>query len=191
MRPQTRNAIAWLAAAAILCGCGAKQPNGAAAPGPPVKHAANPALALSRSMVSAVAASKPAAVPVQVRFGLHSRPSVGEPLDVALVLLPTSAGLDRITGKITTEDDLALVEGGDIAAADRPAEGVPIERAFKVLPQRDGIFTLKAVVTVDSGADKTSESFSMPLIVGEGVGPPPPASAPAAATTHSAAAAKQ
>jgi hypothetical protein len=199
MHLHTRNVIAWLAAAVILCGCGAKQDGGAAAPGPVVKRPANPAQALSRNMVSALPASKPAVVPVQVRFALHSRPSAGQPLDVALALLPTSAAIDRIATKIVTDDDLALVEGAELASADRPALGVPIERAIKVLPRRDGIFTLKAVVTVDSGADTSSETFSMPLIVGEGVGQPPPAAPPTApaappptaATTQRAAAAKQ
>lgn len=139
---------------------------------------------LSRSMVSALAANKPAAVPVQVRFALHARPAVSEPLDIGLVLLPTSAAIDRISGSVVADDGLQLVEGAQIAATDRPAEGVPIEHSVKVLPQRDGIYTFKAVITVDSGGQTSTESFAMPLIVGAGMGDTPPASA---AGGHSAA----
>ena len=142
-------------------------------------------------MVSAVAASKPSAVPVQVRFALHSRPSAGQPLDVQLVLVPTSGAIDRIAGKIVTDDDLDFVDGAEIAATEHPAEGVPIDHPLRVLPRHDGVFTLNVVVTVVSGSNTANESFSMPLIVGEGIGKPPPAATPVTTTTHSAAAVTQ
>lgn len=173
MHPLTRIAVAWLAAAATLCGCGSKQPATTAAPAATVHRPANAAQALARSMVSAVPASKPAAVPVQVRFALRSRPVVAQPLDIGLVLVPTSA-VDRISGKVVTDDGLELVEGGEIAAADRPAEGVPIEHNVKVLPRRDGVFTFNAVLTVDSGTHTSTETFSMPVIVGAAVAENPP-----------------
>jgi hypothetical protein len=177
-------AVVWLAAAAVLSGCGSKQPTGGAAPTSTAKRGPSPAQTLSRTMVGAVAANKPAAVPVQVRFALHTRPAVSQPLDIGLALLPTSAGIDRISGQIVADDSLELVDGAQISATDRPAEGVPIEHTVKVLPRRDGIYTFNAVITVDSGNQSATESFSMPVIVGEGVGVKPPA---APARSHSAA----
>jgi len=140
-------------------------------------------------MVSAVVANKSAAVPVQVKFSLGTRPAAAEPLDVGLVVLPTAATIDRISGKIVTDDGLDIVGGGEIAATDHPAAGVPLEHAVKLLPRRDGVFTFNAVITVDSGANTSTETFSMPLIVGAGVSAAPPAPTPGghsaqAASTH-------
>jgi hypothetical protein len=152
----------------MLGGCGSKEKTGAPAATLAVHKAANPSASLSRRMVSAVAANKPPAVPVQVRFELRERPIVAQPLDIDLVIVPMSAAIDRVSGKVVTEDGLDLVEGGEIAATERPAEGVPLEHTVKVLPQRDGIFTFRAVVTVDSGGQTSTETFSMPVIAGAG-----------------------
>jgi hypothetical protein len=168
MRQSTRIAAAALSAAVILWGCGSKQAATPATAAAATHRLPSAAQTLSRSMVSAVPASKPAAVPVQVRFALRARPAAAEPVDIGLVLLPTAA-VDRISGKIVTDDGLQLVEGGEIAVADRPAEGVPIEHSVKLLPRRDGIFTFNAVLTVDSGARTSTETFSMPVIVAAGV----------------------
>jgi hypothetical protein len=187
MHKLTRIAASWVAAATvILSGCGSNEPAGKAAPAPKAQRAASAVHTLSPNMVSALAANKPAAVPVQVKFALRARPAVSEPLDIGLVLLPTSAAIERLSGQVVTEDGLQLVEGAQIASTERPAEGVPIEHSVKVLPQHDGIYTFKAVITVDSGGQTSSESFSMPLIVGAGMGDTAPAPA---AGGHSAAAA--
>jgi hypothetical protein len=189
MRKLSLTALVWMLAAAIG-GCGSKEPTGAA---PSTTHRTqqpvSPAQRLSRTMVSAVVANKSAAVPVQVKFSLGARPTAAEPLDVGLVLLPTAATIDRITGKIVTDDGLDVVGGAEITATDHPAEGVPLEHAVKLLPRRDGVFTFNAVITVDSGADTSTETFSMPLIVGAGITAPPAAPTPGgqsaqAASTH-------
>lgn len=187
MRKLTLTALLWLVAAAIG-GCGSKEPTGAATSAHRAPRPASPAQRLSRTMVSAVVANKSAAVPVQVKFSLGSRPTAAEPLDVGLVVLPTAATIDRISGKIVTDDGLDIVGGADITATDHPAEGVPLEHAVKLLPRRDGVFTFNAVITVDSGADTSTETFSMPLIVGAGISaaPPAPASAAGARSTQAA-----
>jgi hypothetical protein len=186
MHKLTPSAVSWLAATVVLSGCGSNEPPGKAARVAASQRPPSATQTLSRTMVGALAASKPAAVPVQVRFALRARPAVSEPLDIGLVLLPTSAAIERISGKVVTDDGVQLVEGAQIAATERPAEGVPIEHSVKVLPQRDGIYTFKAVITVDSGGQTSTESFSMPLIVGAGMGDTAPAPA---AGSHSGAAA--
>jgi hypothetical protein len=167
----SRNPAVWLLAAGILCGCGSGQPPAAtasritAARKPP----ARPVDTLAVRMVSAVAASKSSAVPVQVRFELRGRPGVAQPLDIDLVIVPTSASIDRVSGKVVTDDGLELIDGAQIPATDRPAQGVPIAHTIRVLPKRDGIFTFSAVVTVDSAGQSTTETYSMPLIAGAGL----------------------
>jgi hypothetical protein len=173
-----------LAAAAILAACGSHSPGDGPGSAPAAKTVAkkpaNPLDELSRNMVSAVAATKPSMVPVQVKFELRGRPDVGQPVDIDLAIVPMSASVDRVSGKVEAEDGLELVEGGDIAASDRPTERVPIRHAVKVLPRREGIFTVRASLTVSASGVASTESYSMPLIAGNpGESPQAPA-APAA-----------
>ena len=162
-----RNLAMSLAAAALITGCGSRSGGTATTEAPAKKitrKAGNPADELSRTMVSAVAANKPSTLPVQVKFELRARPDIGQPVDVDLAIVPLSASVDRVAGKVEGEDGLELLEGGQIEPTDRPAEGVPIRHPVKVLPKREGIFTVHAVLTVDSGGQSSTESYSVPVI---------------------------
>jgi hypothetical protein len=186
-----RNLALALAAAALLGGCGSHSPGGGAASQTLAKTAAKKSVnstdELARSMVSAVASNKPSTLPVQVKFELRDRPDVGQPVEVDLAIVPMSASVDRLSGKVEGEDGLELVEGGEIAAADRPAEGVPIRHLVKVLPKREGIYTVRAVLTVDAAGVSSTEAYSMPVIAGltpaDRSGQPPVAAPTASAAT--------
>jgi hypothetical protein len=185
-RSPARALLLMLAAAALVSGCGSHASgDGAAAQSATRKGgktAVNPSDAISSNMVSAVASNKPSTVPVQVKFELRDRPDIGQPVTLDLAIVPMSASVDRVSGKVEGEDGLELIEGGEIAASDRPAEGVPIRHSVKVLPKRAGIFTLRAALTVDSSGVSSSESYSIPLIADTAAPEQPgkPAPAPAA-----------
>jgi hypothetical protein len=194
-----RSLVLSIAAAVLIAGCGSQSSGGSAAGQAPIKavtrKAANPADELSRTMVSAVAANKPSTLPVQVKFELRDRPDVGQPVDVDLAIVPMSASVDRLSGKVEGEDGLELLDGAQIAATDRPAEGVPIRHAVKVVARREGIFTIHAVVTVDASGQTSTETYSMPVIAGGGApdlpaksAAGPPATAAVAAAPRAAAA---
>jgi hypothetical protein len=190
VRGVCRNIAPALAAAALLGGCGSKSSGPAAST--PAKAAAaksvKPSDELSRNMVSAVASNKPSTLPVQVKFELRDRPDVGQPVELDLAIVSMSASVDRVSGKVEAEDGLELVEGAEIAATDRPVEGVPIHHLLKVVPKREGIYTVRAIVTVDASGAPSSDAYSMPLIVAgasaasSGTPGAPAPSAPAAAT---------
>jgi hypothetical protein len=167
MRSLCRNIAPALAAAALLLGCGSNSSGPAA--GTPAKPVAGksvkPIDELSRNMVSAVASNKPSTLPVQVKFDLRDRPGVGQPVELELAIVSMSASVDRVSGKVEAEDGLELVEGSEIAATERPVEGVPIHHLLKVVPKREGIYTVRAVVTVDASGVPSSDAYSMPVIV--------------------------
>ncbi|HWX68442.1 MAG TPA: hypothetical protein VNY25_01950 [Steroidobacteraceae bacterium] len=195
-RIRWRNLALALAAAALLGGCGSHSPGGGSAgqtqPKTVAKKAINPSDELSHNMVSAVASNKPSTLPVQVKFELRDRPDVGQPVEVDLAIVPMSASVDRVSGKVEAEDGLELIEGSEIAAADRPAEGVPIRHLVKVLPKREGIYTVRAVLTVDAAGVSSTEAYSLPVIAaaaptessGKPSAPAPAGSAAAPATAR-------
>lgn len=181
-----------LAAGLGLAGCGSgKSPIGptmAARHPPPVRKPVVQGPKRPADMVAAVGDARPGAARVALRFDLRTRPQVAQPLDVDLVILP-SAGLDRVYGKVEASDGLELVGGADIAPTDKPpAEDVPISRSIRVVPQREGVLTLRATVFADSGGVPSSQTFSIPLIAVAGeaaVGPPSPGTAGTAGTASS------
>jgi len=162
----SRNLALSVAAAAVLAGCGAHSDSSPTSQTPVktiTRKAVNPADDTSH-MVAAVAASKPSTLPVQLKFDLHDRPDIGQPLEVDLAIVPMSASVDRVVGNLEGEDGLELLDGGQIAPTDHPTEGVPIRHSVKVLPKREGMFTLHAVLTVDAGGQASTGSYSVPVI---------------------------
>jgi hypothetical protein len=170
--------------AAAVCGCSGKDPGaGKAAANQVHRKAAQATNGLSPGMVAAVAPPGAGPSTVQVKFELQGHPDVAQPLDVDVVIVPVFGNVDRISGKFTADDGLEVVSGQDIPVAEKPVEGTPIHYTVRVLPKRDGVFTLTVALTVDAAGRSTSQIFSMPVIAGAG----PPAEA---GTAHPAAAAQ-
>jgi hypothetical protein len=179
-----------LAATVMLFGCGSGESPGIAGTAPNPAAAARkpqPGEVVSPNMVSAVSSARTGPASVQVRFELRERPDVAQPLDIDLVILPGSATVDRLYGRVEVADGLHLTEGAQIAPSDRPGDGIPIRHSIKVLPTRDGIFTVNAVVSVDSAGQSWSQTFSLPVIVGAGSAVPVKSSSAAAPTKPAAA----
>lgn len=155
-----------LASAFVLGGCGSgKSPIGPmmAHRPPPVKKPLAKGPSPLTDMVAAVADSKTGSARVSVRFDLRGRPQVAQPMDLDLVILP-AAGLDRVSGKIEAGEGLELVSGADIPPADRPAEDVPIPYSVRVVPRREGVLTLRTVISSESAGVPSTQTFSIPLI---------------------------
>src|SRR5579871_3741325 len=88
-------------------------------------------------MVAAVAPNK-AASPVEVKFALAQRPEVGQPLNLDVAVMLVQPLPDSVTVAFQSGDGIEIIEGADPVSIDRPAEGTPIRRTVKLLPQRDG-----------------------------------------------------
>jgi hypothetical protein len=132
------------------------------------KHVTDPGKLAPEDMVAAVSAGK-GGPPVGLKFELRSPPQAGQALDMDLVILPDAQSIERIIAKFQGSDGLDLVEGGDLAAVDKPAQGSVIRHVVRVLPKQDGIYTVTAAVSVDLPSDSITRTFTIPVIVGEGL----------------------
>jgi len=177
MRTSTRiSPIAWGVAAALvlgLSGCGSTSDSNAVAHGNKrlankPKAVADPALREPIDMVAAVSSTK-TGPPVQLKFELRERPEIGQPLDVDVALIPDSPTVERVYAKFQPGEGLDLLDGGDLAAVEKPAQSVPIRHTVRLRPKRSGIFTLNVAVGVDSATDSVSRTFAIPVIAGEGL----------------------
>jgi hypothetical protein len=157
----------------VVSGCGKTEHAGSAsaASAPAVKKVADPAELALANMVSAVASGKPSG-DIELKFDLRERPVVGEPVDIDLAII-TSQDLDRVYASFQPGEGLELTKGAKTPEIPHPAVGVPISHTLTVVPQREGVFYVSAVVLADSAAQSVTRSFSIPLIAGTGTAVPP------------------
>ncbi|MBV9621207.1 MAG: hypothetical protein JO341_09315 [Gammaproteobacteria bacterium] len=168
----------------LLGGCGRHEPEPAsvAAATAAARKPLTPAETLSRSLVAAVPAARPAGpLAAQLKFGLQSRPELNQPLEVKLAILPGNLPIERVYGKVQAEEGLELQGSAELPETVKPAEGQPIVHSVYVVPRRDGLFILTATVTVEAAGQTNSQTYSIPIIAGEGM-PEGPARVPAAAS---------
>jgi hypothetical protein len=197
MRQPTSSILLALALAltVLVAGCGSGSQSGApskAVKAPTARKPLSPIDQLSPNLVPAVATGKVGATLLEVKFELAGPPTVGTPVDVDMVIVPTADNLDRVSGTVQGDDGLDILSGGTIAPVDRPPFGTPIHQALKVVARRDGIYALSANLSVDSGGQTLNPVFSMPVIGGNGLGDagaapggvPSPARTGTAAVTH-------
>jgi hypothetical protein len=177
MKTSTRISRAgWTVAAASLLlglnGCGSSSSaSGDAAHSGSKKtfhRVADPSNHAPEDMVAAVSAGK-GGPPVGLKFEVRSSPEAGQPVDIDLAILPNAVAIDHIEGKIQGGESVSVVEGGDIPAVEKPAQGTVIRHVVRLLPKQDGIFTVTAAVNVDLGTDSITRIFTIPLIVGDGL----------------------
>ena len=175
MRTSTRISRAGLglAVAALLAlyGCGASS-GGADASHSKQKSSAkrvtDPSTRSPEEMVAAVSVGK-GGPPVGLKFELRSQPQAGQEVDLDIAVLPDAPAIDRIDGKFDGGENLPLIEGGDLATIEKPAQGTVIRHVIRLLPKQDGIFTVTAAVTVTLPNDSITRTFTIPVVVGEGL----------------------
>jgi len=120
------------------------------------------------NMVRAVGDFSGGGVPVEVLFSLRSRPTVGEPAELDLRMVP-SAPLDTLIASFQGEPGLDVSGGKQPTEAHHPQAGVPIDRVLTLVAQRDGIFYVSATVLADSANGSVARTFTIPIIAGSGM----------------------
>jgi hypothetical protein len=165
-----RGCVAFAAVAALVAGCD-KSDSETAGGGPTTKAStgtkAVDASKVRSDMVTAVSASK-LGPPVALKFALHQRPMVGEPVDVEVAVIPTSP-LVRLFVRFQPSTGLTLVKGGETPQYENPVAGEPLQHVVTVMANNDGIFYITAAVVADAENSSLTRTFSIPVIAGEGV----------------------
>jgi hypothetical protein len=161
--------VALAAIAALMTACG-KADDEAVAQTPTKAQGGKKGIDASQvraDMVAAVSASK-AGPPVALKFALHQRPMVGEPVDIEIALIPVTA-LERLFVRFQPSTGLTLVKGGESPQYENPVTGQALEHTLTVMASNDGIFYVTAAVVADAEDSSLTRTFSIPVIAGEGV----------------------
>jgi hypothetical protein len=150
------------------CHRDSETPPPAAAPTPhirvPVVKKGPTAADLTAGMVEAASPGK-SDLAVQLKFELQQRPTVGQPLDINVAVLPRIdanpaeiqvTGGDGLTvAPGTTHFDLAAVEAGQV-----------YRQSFTVTPGAEGVLLLGVTLSLKHDDTTDTRAFSIPLIVG-------------------------
>jgi hypothetical protein len=159
--------ILWVVAALVACHHDSSQPqkpNTAAKTHTPV--AAPRALKpedVTTGMVEAASQGK-SQLPVSLKFDLLQRPAVGEPLEVALALVPqVAAGAARI--EVAGSDGLQVADGDSKIEVPALDANQVYRHSIRVTPLADGVLLLNLNVTLKREELSDSRIFSVPIIV--------------------------
>ncbi len=123
--------------------------------------------AAADEMVNAVPAGRSSSG-FRFKFDVRSHPRVGEPADIDIALTPTSV-FDRVQVVFHANDGLEIRSGAQIAPVDKPEIDVPLQHTLTVVPKREGIFSVTAIVLSDSSDGAVSRAYAIPLIAGAGL----------------------
>jgi hypothetical protein len=119
---------------------------------------------LTAGMVEAVAQGK-AQGPIELKFDLLERPVQGEPLDVAVALLPQAAA--RSASVAVTGSDGLKVDPAEAQFEFPAVEAAQVYRhSIKVMPTAEGFYVLTLSVSLQHDQTSDSRVFSVPILVG-------------------------
>ena len=139
--------------------------------GPRVKRGPTPA-ELTAGMVEAVTTGK-STVPVAVKFDLGSRPTIGQPLEVAVAVMPQVAA-DAAILTVMGSDGLQLAAG--VSPIEIPsADPTQVYRhSISVTPAAEGVQLLALTVSLKHDEITETRAFSVPIIVAASADAPAP-----------------
>ena len=117
----------------------------------------------TRGMVEAASQGK-SQLPVQLKFELAQRPSVGQPLDISVAVLPDieASGADIV---VTGGEGLSVAPGGSQFELGAVEVGGVYRQGIKVSPAAAGVLLLNLTVSLKHDEMTESRVFSIPLIV--------------------------
>jgi hypothetical protein len=129
----------------------------------PVVKKGPTAAELTAGMVEAASQGK-SDVAVQLKFDLQRRPTVGQPLDINVAVMP-QIDANPAELQVTGGDGLTVASGVthfDLAAVE---SGQVYRQSFTVTPGTEGVLLLGLTVSLKHDDTTETRGFSIPLIV--------------------------
>jgi hypothetical protein len=154
---------------ALVGGC--HQDSGNSTQPKPVPHVQAPvtvkrgpsAEELTAGMVEAATQGK-SQLPVKVKFGLTQRPTLGQPLEIDIAVMPQiDAGGAEL--QVTGGDGLSVAPESIQAELAAVETGKVYRQVVKVTPSVDGVLLLGLTILLKHDEVTDSRAFSIPLIV--------------------------
>ena len=119
---------------------------------------------LTADMVHGVSPGKPTA-PVDLKFSLATKPTLGKPLTVDVALIATDIS-DSMTLSVQTSEGLEVDAATSLMNFPKSAVGALYRHKLKVTPHAEGAFFVNILVTTAIVGGAQSRSFSIPVLVG-------------------------
>ncbi len=116
-------------------------------------------------MVSGVAAGRAADAVVDLKFELKARPEVGKPLAIDVALLPRVA-TDVMNVTYLAPDGLAVQPTAMPSKYEHVQAGSVYRHQATVVPSDNGVYSLSAVVMVQTDTGDVTRTFAIPVVVG-------------------------
>jgi hypothetical protein len=178
----------WITACAVgvlLAGCGDGVPEETPSAAKPAPKVSKPGSALPPDMVAAVSSTRNTDV-VSVHFVLNGTPTVSKALPVDIAIVPHKPVLS-LNVHFEARDGLALATGSVLERLAEPKPESVINHQLVLLPSKEGVFMVTAIVETETNDGAVSRIFSIPVIVGspDAAGDAPETAAPAAPPTES------
>jgi hypothetical protein len=168
--------IAACVAGLLLAACGDSPDGDAQRNANATKPKRTPAGELPAEMVSAVSAGRNSTV-ISVHFALGSTPVVNQPLPVEIAVVPHEV-FTLVRAHFEGHQELALATGNVLEPKSDPAPEKPIKHQLVLLPVKEGLFMVTAIVETEGADGTVTRVFSIPVIVA-----PPASAAPAVPAT--------
>jgi hypothetical protein len=118
---------------------------------------------IGKDMVAAVSSAASSSV-IGVHFALRAPPTVNTALPVEVAMVP-HRDLSSIVVRFDSQDGLAVTAGDIFGPKDNLKSEVPLTNQMELLPMKEGIFTVSAIVETDGPDGNSTRVFSIPVIV--------------------------
>lgn len=174
--------IAACAAGILLASCDDSPPDPQGSGTTGAKPNRTNAGVVAPEMVAAVSSVRNTAV-VGVHFALNGTPTVNKALPVDIALVPHEA-FTTLRAHFEARDGLAIATGNMFDALSDPKPETVVKHQLVLLPSKEGVFMVTAIIDTETLDGSVSRIFSIPVIVG-----PAPATNPEPATAPDAASA--
>lgn len=156
--------VVW-AVGVLLAGCDDGPSADASAPAAGTPKTVKPAVSqVPPEMVAAVSSAKNSSV-VSVHFVLHGIPTVSKALPVDIAIVPHKS-MTAVLAHFEARDGLALATGNVLDRLPDPAPEKVIKHQLILLPSKEGVFMVSAIVETESGEGSVTRLYSIPVIVG-------------------------